>query len=189
MNSKIRKTIFFSIVLGAVGLVLLLLVFQLFLRPRWEQFTVSATATAAVETQPQATTWNGLRIEILEVRRDGWSWLHAHNQFNDPPLPDRRMLLLFIKLTNLEEKSDKFIAVTASDFKIIGGRNTVYSTYGEDTRCGVVPDELDGVLPRQSWMSGHICVQVPQDERDFKLIYEPTGDDHPAVSIDVPNGR
>lgn len=178
-----RKIIFFIILIGALGLVLLLLGFQYVARPLLAQFRASATATASVAA---TTTWNGLQIEVLQVNRAGWPLLQAFNQFNDPPLPGRQMMLIYLKLTNVAGPPGEYVPVTATDFQVIGSLNIPYSTYAEESHCGVVPDDLEGVLPRQGWMSGNICVQVPQDERKFKLIYEPSGGDYPALYFELP---
>lgn len=180
---KARKIIFFIILIGALGLVLLLLGFQYVARPMLAQFRASATATASVAA---TTTWNGLQIEILEVNRDGWPLLQAFNQFNDPPVPDRQMMLIYLKLTNVAGPKGEYVPITATDFQVIGSHNTPYSTYAEESHCGVVPDDLEGILPQQGWMSGNICVQVPQDEQEFKLIYEPSGGDYPALYFALP---
>lgn len=178
-----RKIIFFIILIGALGLVLLLLGFQYVARPLLAQFRASATATASVAA---TTTWNGLQIEVLQVNRAGWPLLQAFNQFNDPPLPGRQMMLIYLKLTNVAGPPGEYVPVTATDFQVIGSLNIPYSTYAEEAHCGVVPDDLEGVLPRQGWMSGNICVQVPQDERKFKLIYEPSGGEYPALYFELP---
>lgn len=178
-----RKIIFFIILIGALGLVLLLLGFQYVARPLLAQFRASATATASVAA---TTTWNGLQIEVLQVNRAGWPLLQAFNQFNDPPLPGRQMMLIYLKLTNVAGPPGEYVPVTATDFQVIGSLNIPYSTYAEESHCGVVPDDLEGVLPRQGWMSGNICVQVPQDERKFKLIYEPSGGEYPALYFELP---
>lgn len=180
-----RKIAFFIILFATMGLVLVLLLFQFLLRPRLAELRTSAMATASVAAVV-TTTWNGLQIEILAVNLNGWPLLQAYNQFNDPPLSGRRMMLINIKLTNVSGPAGEYIPVTATDFQVIGSHNTAYSTYAEETRCGVVPDALDGILPQNTWMSGNVCVQVPTDERDFKLIYEPYGGDQPALYFDLP---
>lgn len=42
------------------------------------------------------------------------------------------------------------------------------------------------VVPGGSSISGNICVQVPQNEKDFVLIYERFAGVHPAVYFSLP---
>ena len=131
-------------------------------------------------------TWDGLRIDILSVNNDAWSLVQAQNPNNDPPLRGKRMMMVTVQVTNVEGQSDEPIKVNAMDFSLMGNRRVVYGPYGSETSCGVVPDELDGVVaPGGGSISGNICVQVPQDEKDFVLIYERFVGDHPAVYFRV----
>ncbi len=134
-------------------------------------------------------TWNGLRIEVVDVQEDGWPLVRAHNQFNEPPKPGKRMLLITVKVSSVEGAGAAPIAVGEADFKVVGERGIVYNTYSEETRCGVVPDALDGVVADGHSMSGAICVQVPEEEKGFVLIYEPYVGDQPAVYIPLPEGE
>ncbi|RME74580.1 MAG: DUF4352 domain-containing protein [Chloroflexi bacterium] len=144
------------------------------------------SAAAGASTGPvlgQGETWDGLKIEIIDLKADAWPLIQAHNQFNDPPLPGRRMMLVTLRITNVSGDPQTPIKLDESDFKVMGSLKTPYTTYGEETRCGVVPDAVDGtLLPGQS-MSGNICVQVPVDETGFVLIYDRYSGDMPAVTI------
>ncbi|RME50538.1 MAG: DUF4352 domain-containing protein [Caldilineae bacterium] len=134
-------------------------------------------------------TWNGLRIEVVDVVRNGWPLLKAHNQYNDPPLPGKRMLLITLEVQKIETADNKPVSIDESDFKVVGERQEVYNTYSEETRCGVVPDALDGVVIAGRPIRGDICVQVPEQERDFVLIYDSGDSKQPAVYIPLPEGR
>lgn len=134
-------------------------------------------------------TWNGLRIEVVDVKEDGWPLVKAHNQFNDPPGEGKRMLLITVKVSSVREEREEPISVDKSDFKVVGERGIVYNTYSEETSCGVVPDGLDGVVANNHWMRGAICVQVPGEEKGFALIYESHVGDEPAVYIPLPTGE
>jgi hypothetical protein len=134
----------------------------------------------------QNLTWDGLRIDILSVNNDAWLLVQAQNSNNDPPLRGKRMMMVAVQVTNVEGKPGDPIKVDAMDFSLMGNRRVVYDPYGSETSCGVVPDELDGVVaPGGGSISGNICVQVPQDEKDFVLIYERFAGDHPAVYFRV----
>jgi hypothetical protein len=131
-------------------------------------------------------TWDGLRIDILSVNNDAWLLVQAQNRNNDPPLKGKRMMMVTVQVTNVEGQPNEPIKVDVMDFSLMGNRRVVYGPYGSETSCGVVPDELDGVVvPGGGSISGNICVQVPQDEKDFVLIYERFAGDHPAVYFRV----
>jgi hypothetical protein len=73
----------------------------------------------------------------------------------------------------LTAKEDKLVQISALDFQIIGDRRVAYGPYYRDSSCGVVPDELDGVVARgEGFITGNICVQTPLEEGNFMLIYE-----------------
>ena len=147
----------------------------------------TVTSTEAYAGPPKVgRTWNGLQIEVVGVETDGWPLVKAHNQFNEPPLPGKRMLLITVLVKKVEGKGEEPVTVSAADFKVVGERGAVYTTYGEETSCGVVPDELDGVVTGRHSISGAICVQVPEDEGGFVLIYEPFVGSEPAVYIPLP---
>ena len=132
-------------------------------------------------------TWNGLQIEVVSVEEDGWPLVQAYNQFNEPPLPGKRMLLVTIRVSKVEDAGKEPVTVDEADFKVVGERGVVYTTYGDETRCGVVPDALGGVVTPEHSLSGAICVQVPKDEKGFVLIYEPFVGNEPAVYIPLPS--
>ncbi|RMF34830.1 MAG: DUF4352 domain-containing protein [Chloroflexi bacterium] len=131
-------------------------------------------------------TWNGLQIEVLNVEPDAWPLIQAYNRFNEPPLPGKRMLLITLRVKKVAETGEEAIAVHPEDFKVIGERGEAYTTYGKETRCGIVPDALDGVVTNDRQIEGTICVQVPEEERGLTLIYEPYAGDQPAVYIPLP---
>lgn len=191
-----QKLTFFAIVAAALLVVGLVSVFGGLLAADPEDaVTGSSTDSAPKPTAPTGPlsgageTWNGLRIEVVDVEPDGWPLIKAHNQFNDPPGFGRRMLLITLRVSSVRESDEGPVSIDASDFKVVGEREEVYTTYGDDTRCGVVPDALDGVVTADHWIRGAICVQVPEKEEGFTLIYEPFIGDEPAVYIPIPAGQ
>jgi len=127
-------------------------------------------------------TWNGLQIDISGINYEAWPLIEAQNSNNEPPLKGMTMLMITARVTNIDGKPEEPIQLDASDFQLIGDRNTPYETF--QVSCGVVPDNLDGVVAPGDTMDGNICFQVFEDEGDFKLIYEPFGS--PAVYFDLP---
>jgi hypothetical protein len=132
-------------------------------------------------------TWNGLKLRVVAVNREAWLLIQAQNQNNEPPLSGRTMLMITVEVTNVAGSEEGPVSINSSDFKLIGEQRLLYTTYDEETRCGVIPDELDGVVAWHSYpMTGNICFQVPQDEGDFQLVYEQYVGDYPAIYIDLP---
>ncbi len=134
-------------------------------------------------------TWNGLQIAVIGVEENGWPLVEAHNQYNDPPLPGKQMLLITVQVKNMERDGGEPISIDESDFVVVGELGEVYNTYSEETRCGVVPDKLDGVVTYDHAISGAICVQVPEHERGFILVYDDAYGGDPAVYIPLPEGE
>jgi len=189
-----EKRLFFLIVTLAAIIVLVSFILR---RPLEEKSFVVRNTPASVVTQTPTTvvsgilagqrTWNGLQITAVNVEPDGWPLVKAQNRFNKPPLPGKRMLLITVRVRQVE--GEKPVTISASDFKVVGERKTIYNTYSNETNCGVVPDELDGVVTKEHPISGAICVQVPQDENGFVLVYEPYVGNTPAVYISLPPNR
>ena len=150
----------------------------------------TATASSSLEGVLRGErTWNGLRIEVVDVVRDGWPLLKAHNQYNNPPLPGKRMLLITVQVQKIETADNEPVQIDESDFKVVGARQEVYNTYSKETHCGVVPNALSGVVVAGRPIRGDICVQVPVQEKNFVLIYDSGVNEQPAVYIPLPEGR
>ncbi len=195
-----QKTAFFAVIGSAVILVVLVSALR-----GWSQsppVTEAVASPVATESASRYTTtpetllsgvlqgketWNGLQIEVVDVKNDGWPLVKAHNKFNKPPLPGKRMLLITVQVKQVKGKEP--VAVKTSDFKVVGEQGVVYETYGKDTNCGVVPDALNGVVTSDHAIRGAVCVQVPKSEKGFVLVYEPYTGDVPAVYIPLPEGK
>jgi len=206
-----KQKILFFIIIGAAILVALL---APWLQRRFGPPDLSATATvmalrstkialAATEvalTAPPPTptastlnpilggqkTWNGLHIQVTDVQTNAWPLIQAYNQNNTPPLPGKRMLLVTLKITAPDNKEDTPLTIDDTDFKVVGERKKIYTTYSEETRCGVIPGRLGGVVTADFPLTGSICVQTPENEEDFVLIYEDYTGSQPAIYISLP---
>ena len=214
MNTLPRRLIFFLIIgfavlVVAIAATLMPLLYYRFGPPDLEATEVAlsvrvteaalkATETAAerpaqaIETEAEMDdlTWNGLKLRAVAVNRDAWPLIQAQNQNNEPPLPGRTMLMITVEVTNITGSEEAPVGINTSDFQLIGDQHRPYTTYNEETNCGVIPDELDGVVARQSYpMTGNVCFQVPQDEGGFQLVYEQYVGDYPAVYIDLPEPK
>ncbi len=127
-------------------------------------------------------TWDGLKVDVADIDYDAWPLIKAENQNNDPPLEGMKMLLITVRLTNVEGNSEEPVKLRDSEFKLIGSRKTVYETFR--VSCGVVPDSLNAVVAKGDFLDANICFQISDDESDFQLIYEPFNS--PAVYLDLP---
>lgn len=87
-----------------------------------EQSLEATTKAISGETPSRRaqTTKEGLQIEILSVTRDAWRVIQAHNQFNDPPLEGRRMVMVKVNVVSVAGKSDEPLGLEASDFRMMG---------------------------------------------------------------------
>jgi hypothetical protein len=131
-------------------------------------------------------TWEGLQIEILAIDDNAWPLIKFHNHNNEPPLAGKQMLLIKLRISKPGGTEEEYIGIDSSDFKLIGSHNVVYTPWGDESRCGVVPDELDGVVTEALSVEGNVCFQVPRDDNRFKLVYEQYIGDYPAIYIDLP---
>ena len=63
------------------------------------------------------------------------------------------------------------VAVSDSDFSLIGENRVVYDPFDHD--CGVIPNELDGEVYGGGKVEGNICFEIAGGEAGFILIHEP----------------
>ncbi|MBX3050398.1 MAG: DUF4352 domain-containing protein [Caldilineaceae bacterium] len=129
--------------------------------------------TAPVPLGQPWSTPDGLIIRVLGVNFDAWEIVLAENQFNDPPGEGMRMVLAEVEVTNASGDVATPRQIDDSDYLVVGDRGVIYTTYATETRCGVIPKELDRELFDGATVSGSVCVIAPQDEDDFRLIYKP----------------
>jgi hypothetical protein len=87
----------------------------------------------------------------------------AANQFNDPPRAGNQFFIVQIQATYHGTGSTLFLN---SDLKLVGASNHVYTAFGTDSRCGVIPDDIQdkGEVFTGATVSGNICFQVPTTE-------------------------
>ncbi len=107
---KKQPLLFILIVVAAIALTFgFLLSYWLATRPQPETPppTPVATTTAEPTAKPSdravaptgtVKTWNGLLISVEDVDPNAWPLIKAHNQFNDPPLNGRQMLLITLRV-------------------------------------------------------------------------------------------
>ena len=128
-------------------------------------------------------TWDGLEFDF-EVNYDAWPLIKLENQFNAPPQEGKRMIMVTLVATNVA--GEESITLSDSNFRILGEYQTPYSAFGDDTRCGVTPEDLFGKVKPGETIKGNICIQVPTKERGLVLVYDGYGADNPNVYFALP---
>lgn len=116
----------------------------------------------------------GWEVTVIDVNPDAWPVIQAENMFNDPPEEGYRMVLITLRVVNVQA-ADKADTITESDFEVVGSRNQVYKTF--DRSCGVTPNDLSAELFPQGTAEGTVCFQAGVDETGLLLIASLTWDD------------
>ena len=99
---------------------------------------------------------------------DGWPYILASNQFNDPPRSGNRFYIMAVSVSN---EGTSALTMESYDFKLVGDRRVLYDQF--DQGCGVVNDELDVELFPDGIATGFVCFEIPVDEGGLILVYEP----------------
>ena len=109
---------------------------------------------------------NGMDLEIVDFLADADRVIANENQFNSPPDPGKRYMLIRLNVsyngTGGSAETNRF------DFFLIGERRVVY-----DTCFAVIHDGLEGELFPGGSVQGNLCFEVPVGEGDLILIHQP----------------
>lgn len=120
-------------------------------------------------------------LRIVSTQPDATAAVLAENQFNDPPAPGNQFFMAAVNMTYVSGTTTGHPGFQASfNLRAVGTSNVVYSTFGDTSSCGVIPDDIDtkgDLLPGGS-LTGNICWQVPTTEAG-SLIAFITPDDKP----------
>ena len=122
-----------------------------------------------------ATNNANLSIEIGRINWDAWEVIQAENRFNSAPENGKEIL---IELT-LSNNASKPVEFSKFDFSLEDLDNTIYTAYGNApyNHCGVFPNPIDEVnavnknLDPGKSVTGNICFQIPDDDRELILNY------------------
>lgn len=112
---------------------------------------------------------NGVGVAVVAMVPDATQFILATEQFNDVPDAGNRYYLLAVTILN---SGDEEVWVSYFDFKLVGDRRVIYDS--SDGCGGFIDDELSVELLPDGIGSGRICLEVPQKEGGFVLIYEPS---------------
>ncbi len=110
---------------------------------------------------------DGAEILITGVAEDAWYLIQAENQYNDPPQAGNRFYMLAVAVAN-NSGSDS-IEFNYVPFSLIGSNRKVYDF---QSRCGSIPNPLEGELYPGGKIQGNICFEVAADDSEFILIHQ-----------------
>ena len=82
-------------------------------------------------------------VSILSVDPDAWPEEVAENGFNDAPQQGNRMIMFNLHVTNSRGDEDEAEFFRNSDLSLLGSRSMPYTTFGEQSYCGVIPSKLN----------------------------------------------
>lgn len=109
----------------------------------------------------------GWEVTVIGVNPDAWPVVQAENMFNDPPEEGYRMVLITVRVTNVQAGDEPDI-IGEGDFELVGSRGQVYKAY--ERSCGVTPNQLSAELFPGGTADGTVCFQAGTDETDLVLI-------------------
>lgn len=115
------------------------------------------------------TMANGWRVTVLSFDSDAWPEVQAENQFNDPSLPGQHMVMIRLRVEYVGEEYEPYSMFDAI-FRLSGSSGREYTTFGDLSRCGVIPDPLYAKGYRGSIDEGNICFQIPNEESNLIIV-------------------
>lgn len=116
-------------------------------------------------------TPDGFALTVVSVNSDAWDIIHEENKFNDPPPPGFRDYLVEVRVENVGGSAIEETRVADSDFSMVGSFAIIYSPF--EHGCGVIPNGLDSDLFLGATAQGNVCMQLPTEETDIIMFYEP----------------
>ena len=80
-------------------------------------------------------------------------------------------MIVRVRVQNIGGSTTEETGIAESDFKFVGSLAVLYSPFEQS--CGVIPDELDAKLFQGGVAEGNVCFQIPVEDSDLVLIYDP----------------
>lgn len=120
-----------------------------------------------------AKTSEGWVVRVMKTDRDAWPEIHAENEFNDPPKPGQKMVMVTIRATWMGKEETGSPIMLVALLKSVGRSNVGYSA---SNSCGVLPGSLtehDDVFKRGT-ITGTVCWQVRARDTRSLVMYADT---------------
>ena len=118
-----------------------------------------------------------LDMQIVAIDTNAWPEVYAENRFNDPPADGYRFVMWTLEVENVRGSSDEYERVSDVSFRLVGSNNVQYASFGSESRCGIIPDDLAESLYLNGTGTGNICLSIPNDEINFTFLYDTYHDD------------
>jgi hypothetical protein len=112
-----------------------------------------------------------LEITALDANLDAEDAVLALSEFNDPPRPGYRFVLIDVRVRHAGDGAET-ISVSSGDFRLTGSENVLYDGFG-DSSCGFFDGQVQGEMFAGGALEGTVCFQVPEDETDLILVAQP----------------
>ena len=113
--------------------------------------------------RPPSSPWE---LKVVSVDWDAWPEIQAENQFNDPPDPGHRFVLVTIEVRNNGSEVSRF---SASLLNSVGDSNVENNAY----ECGVIPNEFSSItrIFPSGVLQGNICTEVSISDTSSLLLF------------------
>ncbi len=113
--------------------------------------------------RPPSSPWD---LKVLSVDWDAWLEIQAENQFNDPPDPGHRFVLITIEVRNNGSEASRF---SANSLNSVGDSNVENNAYG----CGVIPNGFSSItrIFPSGVLQGNICAEVIISDTSSLLLF------------------
>ncbi len=152
-----------------------------------EAASLAATATAQAEQQGSTgesrdnpvsagqpyILSEGWEMTVVDFIPDATQAVLAENQFNDPPDPGFKYVMVRVRATNISA-GDPADFDASFALRLVGSRNISYDQFTRS--CGVIPDELGLDAPSEAFtggtVEGNVCFHVGADETGFVIFTE-----------------
>lgn len=122
----------------------------------------------------------GFRIKIVSVDTDATAAVMAANSLNKQA-PGKHFVLARISATYTGSGAGNFF-VPSLQLRAVGPSGVSYSTFGSDSRCGVIADAFhSSVVFAGGTIVGNVCWQVPQAEAGELVLFPDSLSGQPSI--------
>lgn len=114
----------------------------------------------------------GWSIKVLSLTEDATQDVLDENQFNDPPAEGNQFVIAQLEVTRIDSAPDSPDGLI---YEVEDSTGTTYTTFNEESRCGVIPDDLQvpNDLTEGETTIGNVCWSLPSDRvSDLVLLVD-----------------